>query len=152
MKLPKLRNLALVLGLALSAVAVAHAADPATGGTKKKPNILIIWGDDIGLWNVSAYNQGAMGYKTPNIDRIAKEGALFTDWYGQQSCTAGRGAFITGQTGFRTGLLKVGLPGAKEGLQARDVTIAQLLKAQGYMTAQFGKNHLGDTRRDSAHH
>ena len=85
-----------------------------------------------------------MGYKTPNIDRIAKEGALFTDWYGQQSCTAGRAAFITGQVGFRTGLLKVGLPGAKEGLQARDVTIAELLKAQGYMTGQFGKNHLGD--------
>lgn len=111
---------------------------------QKKPNILIIWGDDIGLWNISAYNQGMMGYKTPNIDRIAKEGALFTDWYGQQSCTAGRSCFITGQTGFRTGNLKVGLPGAKEGLQARDVTIAQLLKAQGYMTAQFGKNHLGD--------
>ncbi len=88
----------------------------------KKPNILIIWGDDIGYWNVSAYNQGMMGYKTPNIDRIAKEGALFTDWYGQQSCTAGRAAFITGQSPFRTGLLKVGLPGAKEGLQARDVT------------------------------
>src|SRR3990172_267180 len=110
----------------------------------KKPNILIIWGDDIGYWNVSAYNQGMMGYKTPNIDRIAKEGALFTDWYGQQSCTAGRASFITGQVGFRTGMLKVGLPGAKEGLQARDVTLAQLLKAQGYMTAQFGKNHLGD--------
>src|SRR6266446_1493287 len=110
----------------------------------KKPNILVIWGDDIGYWNISAYNQGMMGYKTPNIDRIAKEGALFTDWYGQQSCTAGRSAFITGQSGFRTGLLKVGLPGAKEGLQARDVTLAQLLKAQGYMTAQFGKNHLGD--------
>jgi arylsulfatase A-like enzyme len=110
----------------------------------RKPNILIIWGDDIGYWNVSAYNQGMMGYKTPNIDRIAKEGALFTDWYGQQSCTAGRSAFITGQTPYRTGMLKVGLPGAKEGLQARDVTIAQLLKPLGYMTAQFGKNHLGD--------
>ena len=110
----------------------------------KKPNILVIWGDDIGYWNVSAYNHGMMGYKTSNIDRIAKEGAYFTDWYGEQSCTAGRGAFITGQSGFRTGLLKVGLPGAKEGLQARDVTIAQLLKAQGYMTAQLGKNHLGD--------
>src|SRR5688572_32977947 len=85
---------------------------------QKKPNILIIWGDDIGYWNVSAYNQGMMGYKTPNIDRIAKEGALFTDWYGQQSCTAGRAEFITGQVGFRTGLLKFGLPGAKEGLQA----------------------------------
>ena len=110
----------------------------------KKPNILIIWGDDIGYWNVSAYNQGMMGYKTPNIDRIAKEGALFTDWYGQQSCTAGRSCFITGQVGFRTGMLKVGLPGAKEGLQARDATIAELLKAQGYKTGQFGKNHLGD--------
>ena len=82
----------------------------------QQPNILVLWGDDIGYWNVSAYNQGMMGYKTPNIDRIAKEGALFTDWYGQQSCTAGRAAFITGQVGFRTGLLKVGLPGAKEGL------------------------------------
>ena len=87
---------------------------------------------------------GMMGYKTPNIDRIAREGALFTDWYGQQSCTAGRSAFITGQYPFRTGLLKVGLPGAKEALQARDVTIAALLKAQGSLTGQFGKNHLGD--------
>ena len=109
-----------------------------------KPNIVVIWGDDIGYWNISAYNQGMMGYKTPNIDRIAKEGALFTDWYGQQSCTAGRACFITGQSGYRTGLLKVGLPGAKEGLQDDDVTLAQLLKTQGYMTAQFGKNHLGD--------
>ena len=124
-------------------VGLAFIAGP-TFAADKKPNILILWGDDIGYWNVSAYNQGMMGYKTPNIDRIAKEGALFTDWYGQQSCTAGRGAFITGQSPFRTGLLKVGLPGAKEGLQARDVTLAQLLKAQGYMTAQFGKNHLGD--------
>jgi arylsulfatase len=119
-----------------------QAAPTAPSGAK--PNILVIWGDDIGWWNVSAYNQGMMGYKTPNIDRIAKEGALFTDWYGQQSCTAGRACFITGQVGYRTGLLKVGLPGAKEGLQARDVTIAELLKAQGYMTGQFGKNHLGD--------
>ena len=111
---------------------------------QEKPNILIIWGDDIGFWNVSAYNQGMMGYRTPNIDRIAKEGALFTDWYGQQSCTAGRACFITGQVGFRTGMLKVGLPGAKEGLQAGDVTIAELLKARGYVTGQFGKNHLGD--------
>src|SRR6476619_7510766 len=111
---------------------------------QKKPNILILWGDDVGYWNISAYNQGMMGYKTPNIDRIAHEGALFTDWYGQQSCTAGRAAFITGQSPFRTGLLKVGLPGAAEGLQARDVTIAELLKAQGYVTGQFGKNHLGD--------
>lgn len=109
-----------------------------------KPNILIIWGDDIGYWNVSAYNQGMMGYKTPNIDSIAKNGALFTDFYGQQSCTAGRAAFITGQSPFRTGNLKVGLPGAKEGLQKEDVTLAQLLKDQGYVTGQFGKNHLGD--------
>jgi len=119
------------------------AVGPA-GAQQNKPNILIIWGDDIGFWNVSAYNQGMMGYKTPNIDRIAKEGALFTDWYGQQSCTAGRACFITGQVGFRTGMLKVGLPGAKEGLQKEDVTIAELLKARGYATGQFGKNHLGD--------
>jgi arylsulfatase len=124
--------------LALGCLASAHAAD------KKKPNILVIWGDDIGLWNISAYNLGQMGYKTPHIDSIAKNGALFTDWYGQQSCTAGRSSFITGQVGLRTGNLKVGLPGAKEGLQARDVTLAQLLKARGYATAQFGKNHLGD--------
>jgi arylsulfatase A-like enzyme len=130
-----------ILFVATLLVAVPPAAAQTAG---KKPNVLIIWGDDIGYWNVSAYNQGMMGYKTPNIDRIAREGVLFTDWYGQQSCTAGRAAFITGQSGFRTGMLKVGLPGAKEGLQARDVTLAQLLKAQGYMTAQFGKNHLGD--------
>ena len=110
----------------------------------KKPNILIIWGDDIGWFNISAYNHGIMGYKTPNIDRIAKEGALFTDWYGQQSCTAGRAAFITGQSPIRTGLTKVGLPGAKLGLQAEDPTIAELLKPQGYVCGQFGKNHLGD--------
>ena len=131
------------LGAAALAFAVAALGIP-DAQAQRKPNILVIWGDDIGYWNISAYNQGMMGYKTPNIDRIAREGALFTDWYGQQSCTAGRSAFITGQSGFRTGNLKVGLPGAKEGLQARDVTLAQLLKAQGYMTAQFGKNHLGD--------
>jgi len=109
-----------------------------------KPNILVIWGDDIGWFNVSAYNRGMMGYKTPNIDSIANEGILFTDAYGQNSCTAGRSAFITGQSPFRTGLLKVGLPGAKEGLSAKDPTIAELLKPLGYMTGQFGKNHLGD--------
>src|SRR4030095_9688410 len=114
----------------------------AAGAADKKPNILIIWGDDIGFWNVSTYNQGMMGYKTPNIDRLANEGAKFTDYYGQQSCTAGRAAFITGQSPFRTGLLKVGLPGAKEGLQKEDPTLADLLKQQGYMTGQFGKNHL----------
>src|SRR5436309_2487822 len=134
-------KLALTCVLIVPGIASAQSPSPSSG---KKPNILVIWGDDIGYWNISAYNQGMMGYKTRNIDRLAKEGALFTDWYGQQSCTAGRAAFITGQAGFRTGLLKVGLPGAKEGLQARDVTIAELLKAQGYITAQFGKNHLGD--------
>jgi len=109
-----------------------------------KPNILIIWGDDIGWYNISAYNHGVMGYRTPNIDRIAKEGGMFTDWYGQQSCTAGRAAFITGQSPIRTGLTKVGMPGAKLGLQPEDPTIADLLKPLGYATGQFGKNHLGD--------
>jgi arylsulfatase len=124
----------LVLGFSFSAVAQQ----------KKPPNILIIWGDDIGQFNVSAYNMGMMGYKTPNIDSIAKQGALFTDWYGQQSCTAGRAAFITGQSPIRTGLTKVGLPSAPEGMKKEDPTIATLLKAKGYMTGQFGKNHLGD--------
>src|SRR5208282_2164333 len=108
------------------------------------PNILVIFGDDIGYWNISKYNRGLMGYRTPNIDRIATEGAIFTDAYGQQSCTAGRSAFITGQSPIRTGLLKVGLPGAPEGLSDKDPTIATLLKEQGYSTGQFGKNHLGD--------
>ena len=130
------------MSAALTPAAQAQPAAGRTGG--RKPNILIIWGDDIGWWNVSAYNHGMMGYKTPNIDRIAKEGAMFTDWYGQQSCTAGRSTFITGQSPYRTGLLKVGLPGAKEGLQKEDVTLAELLKAQGYVTGHFGKNHLGD--------
>ena len=111
---------------------------------EKKPNILIIWGDDIGQFNISAYNMGMMGYKTPNIDRIGEEGAVFTDWYGQQSCTAGRAAFITGQSPIRTGLTKVGLPGAPEGMKKEDPTIATLLKQLGYSTGQFGKNHLGD--------
>jgi arylsulfatase A-like enzyme len=112
-----------------------------------KPNILVIWGDDVGWSNVSAYNMGMMGYKTPNIDRIAKEGILFTDYYAQQSCTAGRAAFITGQHPFRTGLLTVGMPGSPIGLQPEDPTIADLLKEQGYMTGQFGKNHLGDLNK-----
>src|SRR5687768_3566496 len=110
----------------------------------KKPNILFIMGDDIGWFNISAYNLGIMGYRTPNIDRIAKECAMFTDWYGQQSCTAGRAAFITGQSPIRTGLTKVGLPGADIGLQAEDPSIAEILKPLGYVTGQFGKNHLGD--------
>jgi len=111
---------------------------------QKKPNILVIMADDIGIWNISAYHRGMMGGRTPNIDRIASEGALFTDYYGQQSCTAGRASFITGQHPFRTGLLKVGMPGAKQGLQHSDPTIAELLKPHGYATAQIGKNHLGD--------
>jgi arylsulfatase A-like enzyme len=123
--------------------AQAQPQAPAPSGGQR-PNILVIFGDDIGLWNVSAYNRGMMGYRTPNIDRIAKEGAIFTDHYAQQSCTAGRAAFITGQSCFRTGLLKVGLPGAKEGLSEKDPTLAELLKPQGYATGQFGKNHLGD--------
>jgi arylsulfatase len=112
--------------------------------TKKQPNILIIWGDDIGQSNISAYTKGVMGYRTPNIDRIANEGMIFTDYYGEQSCTAGRSAFITGQSVFRTGLSKVGLPGAAIGMRAEDPTIAELLKPLGYATGQFGKNHLGD--------
>jgi len=146
--LKKLKHLVLAFGLTLGVVVSAQAADQASAtaaaGQGKKPNILIIWGDDIGQFNVSAYNHGMMGYKTPNIDRIAKEGALFTDWYGQQSCTAGRAAFITGQSPIRTGLTKVGLPGAPEGLKKEDPTLAQLLKPYGYATGQFGKNHLGD--------
>ena len=109
-----------------------------------KPNILIIWGDDIGYWNISAYSKGMMGYKTPNIDRIANEGMTFTDCYGEQSCTAGRAAFIMGQSVFRSGLSKVGLPGAEQGMRAEDPTIAELLQPLGYATGQFGKNHLGD--------
>ncbi|MBL8860760.1 MAG: arylsulfatase [Planctomycetes bacterium] len=135
--------------VALSASACALSAPEAAtataaGQSTKKPNILVIWGDDIGQFNVSAYNLGVMGYRTPNIDSLAKEGALFTDWYGQQSCTAGRAAFITGQSPIRTGLTKVGLPGAPEGMKQEDPTIATLLRAQGYVTGQFGKNHLGD--------
>src|SRR5215510_9517966 len=109
-----------------------------------KPNILVIWGDDIGYWNLSCYSRGMMGYQTPNIDRIAHEGMLFTDCYGEQSCTAGRAAFIMGQSVFRTGLSKVGFPGAAIGIRAEDPTIAELLKPQGYATGQLGKNHLGD--------
>src|SRR6267142_3638648 len=133
------RNIWLGLLATLASVLVASAQQQ-----QRKPNILVIFGDDIGYWNTSAYNRGMMGYRTPNIDRIAKEGANFTDLYAQQSCTAGRAAFITGQSPFRTGLLKVGLPGAKEGLSEKDPTLADLLKPLGYMTGQFGKNHLGD--------
>ena len=113
----------------------------------EKPNILVIWGDDIGITNLSCYSDGLMGYRTPNIDRIADEGMRFTDSYGEQSCTAGRSSFITGQSVFRTGLSKVGMPGADVGLQAEDPTIAELLKPLGYATGQFGKNHLGDLQQ-----
>ena len=132
--------------LKLLGVALCAAIAPASVGAAEtaKPNILVIWGDDIGQFNISAYNRGMMGYRTPNIDRLATEGALFTDWYGQQSCTAGRAAFITGQSPIRSGLTKVGLPGAPEGMKKEDPTMATILRAQGYMTGQFGKNHLGD--------
>ena len=109
-----------------------------------KPNIVVIWGDDIGQSNISAYTHGLMGYQTPNIDRMASEGMMFTDSYADQSCTAGRSSFTTGQSVFRTGMSKVGMPGAKQGISAEDPTIATLLKQQGYATGQFGKNHLGD--------
>ncbi|GIK85715.1 MAG: arylsulfatase [Betaproteobacteria bacterium] len=132
---------ALARSFATAAVALGIAGSALA---QSKPNILVIWGDDIGQFNISAYNRGMMGYRTPNIDSIANEGALFTDWYGQQSCTAGRAAFVTGQSPIRTGLTKVGLPGTPEGMRKEDPTIATLLRAQGYMTGQFGKNHLGD--------
>ncbi|MFO1302083.1 MAG: arylsulfatase [Burkholderiales bacterium] len=133
----RLRAGLLAVGAAVSiAYGAAHAAD--------RPNIVVIWGDDIGQSNISAYSHGLMGYQTPNIDRLAREGMMFTDYYAEQSCTAGRAAFITGQSVFRTGMSKVGMPGAKEGLSDKDPTIATLLKARGYATGQFGKNHLGD--------
>ena len=141
----------LALGLLIGAMAMPAFAQqpqpapaPAKGQAPGRPNIVIIWGDDIGQSNISAYTNGLMGYRTPNIDSIAMDGMIFTDYYGEQSCTAGRSAFITGQSVFRTGLSKVGLPGADIGLRKEDPTIAELLKAQGYATGQFGKNHLGD--------
>ena len=127
----------------LLAATISFAAGTALA-QDKLPNILVVFGDDIGWYNISAYSRGIMGYQTPNIDRIANEGTMFTDYYGQQSCTAGRAAFITGQTPFRTGLTKVGMPGAKVGIQDKDPTIAELLKPLGYTCGQFGKNHLGD--------
>lgn len=147
------RQLMVVLGLgaglghlAVDGPRTVSAAEeqsaPAQEG--RKPNIVIIWGDDIGQSNISAYTMGLMGYRTPNIDRVAKEGMIFTDYYGEQSCTAGRASFITGQHGMRTGLTKVGFPAADTGLRAEDPTIAELLKPLGYATAQIGKNHLGD--------
>jgi len=138
-------SLLLLLCLTFAARAQQTKSEPkATSSQKGKPNIVIIWGDDIGQANLSCYSMGVMGYKTPNIDRVAKEGVIFTDYYAEQSCTAGRASFITGQCGLRTGLTKVGAPGATAGLQKEDPTIAELLKGQGYATGQFGKNHLGD--------
>ena len=142
-------------GVVADSVGAQNTATPAAddqvgepdGATVGLPNILVIMPDDVGYWNPSAYNLGMMGYRTPNIDRIAREGVLFTDAYGEQSCTAGRAAFITGQSPFRTGLLRIGLPGEDMGLEATDPTIAELLKPQGYMTGQFGKNHLGDLNK-----
>ncbi|MBP2678077.1 MAG: arylsulfatase [Deltaproteobacteria bacterium] len=141
-KRDKNRRFAGLVAVAL-VCAVMGAGSPAAAADKK-PNIVIIWGDDIGQSNISAYSHGLMGYQTPNIDRVATEGMMFTDYYAEQSCTAGRSSFITGQSGLRTGMTKVGLPGATQGLQKEDPTIATLLKAQGYATGQFGKNHLGD--------
>ena len=114
---------------------------------RDRPNILVIWGDDIGISNLSCYSHGLMGYRTPNIDRIAKEGMLFTDSYGEQSCTAGRSSFLTGQSVYRTGLSKVGIPAAPVGMSDKLVTVAAVLKEQGYATGQFGKNHLGDLNK-----
>ncbi len=141
---PYTKLLTLVVSVIILAVGLFTTSAQAQAN---KPNILVIWGDDVGWSNVGAYNMGMMGYRTPNIDRIANEGVLFTDYYGQQSCTSGRSAFITGQHPFRTGLLTVGLPGSPIGLQPEDPTIADLLKEQGYMTGQFGKNHLGDLNK-----
>jgi arylsulfatase len=148
---PSRRNI-LLAGTTLAAASAIGAAaatriaqaQQQTTTSGQKPNILVIWGDDVGIANVSAYSFGLMGYKTPNIDRIAREGLMFTDYYAEQSCTAGRASFITGQSGLRTGMTKVGLPGAALGLSGEDITIAQALKPLGYATGQFGKNHLGD--------
>nr|WP_294528148.1 arylsulfatase [uncultured Rhodopila sp.] len=137
----------LLLGLMLTAGLLFGRTALAQGASGSKPNIVIIWGDDIGITDISAYSHGLMGFQTPNIDRVAKEGVLFTDYYGEQSCTAGRAAFLTGQSVFRTGNSKVGLPGADIGLQKEDPTIAELLKPLGYATGQFGKNHLGDLNK-----
>ena len=137
-------RLLLIAVLAFLGLQSAHAAADKTPEKQKKPNVLVIWGDDIGVHNISVYNHGIMGYKTPNIDQIAREGAMFTDAYAQQSCTAGRSAFILGEHPFRTGLLTIGMPGSDHGVPDWAPTIADLLKEQGYATGQFGKNHLGD--------
>src|SRR5215468_8921421 len=137
-------RLRIPLVLASAVVGTALVLTPARAQQTLRPNILVIFGDDIGQSNISAYTHGLVGYKTPNIDRIGREGMMFTDYYAENSCTAGRSSFITGQTPKRTGLSKVGIPGATVGIQDRDITIAQALKPLGYATGQFGKNHLGD--------
>lgn len=142
--LDRLFSAAAGIAVGLTVISVAHAQQATPATPPDKPNILVIFGDDIGLTNISAYADGIVGYRTPNIDRIAEEGLRFTDYYGENSCTAGRSTFITGQACLRTGLCKVGAPGAPVGLQAGDITIAQALKPLGYSTGQFGKNHLGD--------
>src|SRR5215475_10179675 len=144
MDMAKCRKGLIRVGILAVALALAVLVTPVQAQPAKQPNILVIWGDDIGTWNISHNSRGMMGYMTPNIDRIAREGVSFTDYYGQQSCTAGRAAFIGGTVPVRTGMTKVGLPGAKEGWQASDPTIAGLLKHVGYATGQFGKNHFGD--------
>src|SRR5450759_2354233 len=138
----KIRNI--LLGSFAVIAATTAVTAPAVAQQQQRPNIVIIWGDDIGQSDINTYSHGRMGFKTPNIDRIAKEGVMFTDYYAEQSCTAGRASFITGQSGLRTGMTKVGLPGSPLGLQKEDPTIAELLKPLGYATGQFGKNHLGD--------
>ena len=142
MKVAKTLVSALFASLFVAAMTFGQAV--AQQQQQQRPNIVVIWGDDIGQSNVSAYSRGMMGYQTLNIDRLAGEGMMFTDYYAEQSCTAGRASFLTGQSGLRTGMTKVGLPGATLGLQKEDPTIAELLKPLGYTTGQFGKNHLGD--------
>src|SRR5262245_22888674 len=137
------KDMAMARRKAVTPARVTRSASLASGESRP-PNILVIWGDDIGISNLSCYSHGLMGYHTPHIDRLAREGMMFTDSYGEQSCTAGRSSFITGQSVYRTGLSKVGIPAAPIGMNDKLVTIAALLKEQGYTTGQFGKNHLGD--------
>ena len=141
-------RLGVMFAVAVMTISFVCAVGPESKAADlKRPNIVVIWGDDIGQSNISAYTKGLMGYRTPNIDRIASEGMIFTDYYGEQSCTAGRAAFISGQSVIRTGLSKVGMPGADLGFREEDPTIAELLKPLGYATGQFGKNHLATVRK-----
>ncbi|MHC4832946.1 MAG: sulfatase-like hydrolase/transferase, partial [Planctomycetota bacterium] len=142
--LPTTAAALLALGLVAASTQAETATQSSDAASNRPPNILVLWGDDVGLTNISANSHGMMGYRTPNIDRVAREGMRFTDYYAEQSCTAGRSSFILGQSVFRSGLSKVGLPGADLGSNPEDPTIARVLKDLGYATAQFGKNHLGD--------